>query len=187
LARLRAAAPLTRLAILEAAPRHVAKLAENGEIDIGLQTMDRIAPSMHAHKLFDERYVLTARVGHPKLRRKPSLATFCALEHVLVSPDGGGFSGATDTALAALGRRRRVVLSLAHFIGAMSAVAASDLVAMLPRRLMAGRADLQAFEPPLDVPGFEMGMFWHERRHRDPSHRWLREQVLAAVAERSRS
>jgi DNA-binding transcriptional LysR family regulator len=181
LARLRGAAPRTRLAILESAPRHVAGLAEAGEIDLGLQTMERIAPAMHAHKLFDERYVLVARKGHPKLRRKPSLATFCALEHVLVSPDGGGFSGVTDTALAAVGRRRRVVLSLPHFIGAMSAIASSDLVAMLPQRLVAGRTDLQAFAPPLDVPGFAMGMFWHERRHRDPGHRWLREQVLAAV------
>ncbi len=182
LARLRAAAPRTRLAIRESVPQLVARLAEDGEIDLGLQTMDRIAPAMHAQKLFDERYVLVARAGHPRLRRKPTLATFCALEHVLVSPDGGGFSGVTDSALAALGRQRRVVLSMPHFIGAVSAVAASDLVAMLPQRLVAGRADLQAFEPPLDLPGFEMGMFWHERRHRDPGHRWLREQVLAAVS-----
>ncbi|MFL6696124.1 MAG: LysR family transcriptional regulator [Vitreoscilla sp.] len=182
LARLRGAAPATRLAILESAPQRVARLAEDGAIDLGLQTMDRVDPAMHARKLFDERYVLVARRGHPKLRRRPSLATFCALEHVLVSPDGGGFSGVTDTALAALGRQRRVVLSLPHFIGAMSAVASSDLVAMLPQRLVAGRPDLQTFEPPLHVPGFEMGMFWHERRHRDPGHRWLREQVLAAVS-----
>jgi len=181
LARLREAAPLSRLAILEAVPQRVARQAEMGEIDLGLQTMDRIAPSLHAHKLFDERYVLAARHGHPKLRRKPTLAAFCALEHVLVSPDGGGFTGATDAALATLGRQRKVVLSLPHFIGALSAVAASDLVAMLPQRLVAGRADLRTFEAPLDVPGFEMGMFWHDRRHRDPAHRWLREQVLAAV------
>ncbi len=182
LVRLRASAPRTRLALREFAPQRLARLAEDGEIDLGLQTMDRIAPAMHAHKLFDERYVLVARAGHPRLRRKPSLATFCALEHVLVSPDGGGFSGATDTALAALGRTRRVVLSLPHFIGALSAVASSDLVAMLPQRLVAARTDLQGFEPPLDVPGFAMGMSWHERLHRDPGHRWLREQVLAAVS-----
>jgi DNA-binding transcriptional LysR family regulator len=182
LARLREAAPLSRLAILEAVPQRVSRQAELGEIDLGLQTMDRIAPSLHAHKLFDERYVLAARQGHPKLRRKPTLAAFCALEHVLVSPDGSGFTGATDAALATLGRQRKVVLSLPHFIGALSAVAASDLVAMLPQRLVAGRADLRTFEAPLEVPGFEMGMFWHDRRHRDPAHRWLREQVLAAVA-----
>ena len=40
---------------------------------------------------------------------------------------------------------------------------------------------LRTFEPPLQVPGFEMGMFWHERRHRDPGHRWLREQILDAM------
>jgi len=85
---------------------------------------------------------------------------------------------AANTTLAALGRRRRGVLSLPHFIGAMSAVAASDLVAR--------RAGQQTFEPPLEVPGFEMAMFWHERRHREPAHRWLREQMLAAVADRGR-
>ena len=182
LARLRAAAPRSRLAIVESAPARVTKMAEDGEIDLGLQTMEWMAPSLHAVKLFDERYVLTARVGHPRLRRKPTLAAFCALEHVLVSPDGGGFSGPTDAALAALGRQRRVVLSLPHFIGAMSAVASSDLVAMLPQRLVTGRAGLQTFDAPLDVPGFELGLFWHERRHRDPAHRWLREQVVAAIA-----
>jgi len=38
---------------------------------------------------------------------------------------------------------------------------------------------LKAVEAPIDVPGFEMMLFWHERVHRDPAHRWLRERLAA--------
>jgi DNA-binding transcriptional LysR family regulator len=31
------------------------------------------------------------------------------------------------------------------------------------------------------VPGYEMTMLWHERRHRDPAHQWLRDHIAAAV------
>jgi len=34
---------------------------------------------------------------------------------------------------------------------------------------------------PLAVPGYDMAMFWGERSHRDPAHKWLREHLLASV------
>ena len=50
-------------------------------------------------------------------------------------------------------------------------------VAMLPERLVRGNTALQVTEPPVQVPGYEMVMLWHERSHRDPAHRWLRNCV----------
>jgi DNA-binding transcriptional LysR family regulator len=60
-------------------------------------------------------------------------------------------------------------------------LAGSDLVAMLPSRLVRDTGQLQAYAPPIDVPGYEMTMLWHERSHRDPAHQWLREQIVASV------
>jgi DNA-binding transcriptional LysR family regulator len=57
----------------------------------------------------------------------------------------------------------------------------SDLVAMLPSRLVRDGSSLQVVEPPVDVPGFEMLMLWHERSHRDPAHQWLREYLVDSV------
>jgi DNA-binding transcriptional LysR family regulator len=57
----------------------------------------------------------------------------------------------------------------------------TDLVAMLPERLVRANTALQVNEPPVRVPGYEMVMLWHERSHRDPAHRWLREHVAGAV------
>jgi hypothetical protein len=44
-----------------------------------------------------------------------------------------------------------------------------------------GDPALRVVAPPIEVPGFEMLMLWHERSHRDPGHAWLREQVAGAV------
>ena len=178
---LRATAPGTRLAVLELVPPRIEKQAEQSEIDLAFHTTDGAPLGLRRRTLFTERYVLVGRAGHPRLKRKPTLAQFCALDHVIVSPDGGGFVGVTDDALKAAGASRRVALSVPHFLFVMTAVASTDLVAMLPERLMRGASALQAVEPPVEVPGYEMSMLWHERVHRDPAHQWLRDRIAAAV------
>lgn len=177
LAGLRALAPGTRLAVLEMNPARIARQAEQGEIDLAFHTVEGSPPGMRRRTLFAERYVLAGRADHPRLKRKPGLKQFCALEHVLVSSDGGGFHGVTDAALARVGLSRRVALSVPHFLFMVSVLQSTDLVAMLPERLVRGNPALKAVEPPVDVPGYEMAMLWHERSHRDPAHQWLREHI----------
>ncbi|AZE30330.1 Transcriptional regulator, LysR family [Pseudomonas chlororaphis subsp. aureofaciens] len=181
LAGLRAAAPGTRLAVLELEPGRLVRQAEQGRIDLALHTSEDSPPGLRRRVLFSERYVLVGRAGHPRLQRRPSLAQFGKLEHVVVSPDGGGFHGVTDSALGEVGLTRRVVLSVPHFLFVLSALASTDLVAMLPARLVRDNPALKVVEPPLEVPGYEMAMLWHERCHRDPAHQWLREFIVASL------
>lgn len=181
LAGLRTAAPGTRLAVLELEPGRLVRQAEQGRIDLALHTSEDSPPGLRRRVLFSERYVLVGRAGHPRLQRRPSLAQFGKLEHVVVSPDGGGFHGVTDSALGEVGLTRRVVLSVPHFLFVLSALASTDLVAMLPARLVRDNPALKVVEPPLEVPGYEMAMLWHERCHRDPAHQWLREFIVASL------
>jgi DNA-binding transcriptional LysR family regulator len=178
---LRSAAPGTRLAIVEAVPPRLARQSENGEIDLAFHTSGDAPAGMRHRVLFKERYVLAGRADHPRLKRKPTLAQFCKLEHVIVSPDGGGFVGVTDQTLAKAGVTRKVVLSVPHFLFMMSVLESTDLVAMVPARLIRENGALRRVEPPVDVPGYEMAMLWHERLHRDPAHQWLRETIAASI------
>ena len=181
LAGLRSAAPGTRLAILELSPSTLARQAEQGDIDLAFHIRDEAPPNLRRRSMFIERYVLAGRTGHPRLKRRPTLAQFCKLDHVIVSPIGGGFHGVTDRSLAELGMTRNVALSVPHFLFLESVLTSTDLVAMVPYRLVHGNRALQIVQPPLDVPGFEMLMLWHERVHRDPAHQWLREHIARSV------
>lgn len=181
LSRLRTAAPQTQLAVLDMVPARIARQAEQGDIDLAFHTSDGAPPGMRRRALFSERYVLVGRAGHPALRRVPTLAGFCALDHVMVSPDGGGFRGVTDAALAEAGATRRVVLSVPHFLFVRAVLERTDLVAMLPERLVRDVESLQVVPAPVEVPGYEMSMLWHERAHRDPAHQWLRECIAQAM------
>ena len=149
-------------------------------MDLFFHTRDGAPPGLHQRLLFRERYVLAGRAGHPALRSPLSLAQFCELEQVIVSPDGA----ATDSTLANLGLTRRVVLSVPHFLFMLETLRNSELVAVLPERLVRGAGGLMVVEPPLAVAGFEMLMLWHERWHRDPAHRWLRQQIVTSLEEK---
>ncbi|MEJ2795116.1 LysR family transcriptional regulator [Iodobacter sp. LRB] len=176
---LRSAAPNTRLAVLNLAPARIARQAEQGEIDLAFHTSAGSPQGLRRRVLFSERYVLVSRADHPSLKQNPTLAQFCELDHAIVSADGGGFYGATDEALQGL--QRKVVLSVPHFLFLKSVLENTNLVAMLPARLVKGSKTLQVLEPPLDLPNFEMAMLWHERTHRDPAHQWLREYIANSI------
>ncbi|AKC68277.2 LysR family transcriptional regulator [Pandoraea oxalativorans] len=179
--RLRTQAPKTRLAVYDLVPSRLSRQAEQGNIDVAFHTTENAPDGLHRKALFTERYVLAGRRGHPKLKRRPTLKQFCALDHSIVSQDGGGFHAATDDALAAMGLSRRVVFSVPHFLFLRAALASTDLVAMAPERLVRDDPALQIMVPPLGLPGFEISMYWHERVHRDPAHRWLRETLASVV------
>lgn len=183
IAGLRSAAPATRLAVLEVPLSQLAKRHERGEVDLGFRTSDDSPAGLRRRTLFKERYVLAGRLGHPRLKRRPTLSQFCKLDQVIVSPDGGGFHGVTDDALSKVGLSRRVVLSAPHFLFMRAVLQSTDLVAMLPSRLVRDAPGLQVVEPPVEVPGFEMAMLWHERSHRDPAHAWLRRHIMEAVSD----
>ena len=182
LAGIRACAPGTRLAILGLTPPALAQQMEQGLIDLALHTRDDAPAGLRRKSLFTEHYVLVGRAGHPRLQRRLTLAQFCKLDHAVVSPDGGGFHAGTDMALEKHGLQRNVALSVPHFLFLETALQHTELVAMMPSRIVRNNPALQIVEPPIEVQGFEMWMLWPERLHRDAAHQWLREHIVQSIA-----
>lgn len=175
LTALRQRAPGIRVAMLPIEDDRVLSQLERGELDLALMTPASTPPELHARRLFDEEYVCVLRADHPAIENETlTLERFCELDHAIVSYAGGGFRGATDAALEALGRTRRVVLSLPSFLVLPEVLRASDLVAMVPRRLIGDLAGLALVEVPLVVPGFTKIVAWHERTHANAAQAWLR-------------
>jgi DNA-binding transcriptional LysR family regulator len=117
-------------------------------------------------------------------RRKLALDTFLAAEHLLVSPTGAE-GGYVDDALRALGKRRRVAVTVPTFQAALAIVAETDLVATLPEDVTRALAPRLHRQPcPVATPELPMCVAWAARFTRDPRHRWLRGHVAAALRER---
>jgi DNA-binding transcriptional LysR family regulator len=173
--RLRSKAPGIRIAVMPAYLSDLAERLARGRIDLAV-TIPEFAPAgLPCSLLYTERYVCVARRDHPLKTRKISLAQFCKYDHVLVSPTGGSFTGPTDEALAALGRSRRVAVSLPSFHVMLETVRTADFLAFVPKRLLVGRmTGLKRFEPPVSLPGFDVVAYWHTRLDGDSAHRWLR-------------
>nr|WP_229416022.1 LysR family transcriptional regulator [Massilia sp. PDC64] len=177
---LRREAPGLRIALRPGDPVRLEAQMEKGEVDLAVLTPEGIAESLRSRPLFEERYVFIARRGHPVLRRPLDTQRFCELEHVMVSPRGGGFTSPVDEVLDAQGLRRRVVVSASTFHSVLDLVERSDLVALVPARMVEGRnVRVRVLAPPLSVPGFAIHMAWHNRNHGDAAQRWVRERLVA--------
>ena len=176
---LRERAPEVRIALRHLDPSQLESQMANGEVDLALMTPGHGPVNLRSRHLFDERYVLIGRRGHPGLHQGLSVAQFVQLDHVIVSLRGGDFSTPADDGLAALGYRRHVVMSAASFLVVPEIVSLSDFVALVPERLMRDRhEDFKIVECPFPLPGFEVSMLWHERNHGHSGQRWVRECVM---------
>jgi len=175
--------PAVRVALRHLDPNGLEAQLAKGEIDLALMTPGEEHGRLRSRHLFDERYVLIGRRGHPELHPGISVAQFCTLEHVIVSLDGGAFSTPLDIGLAAFGHHRKVVLSASSFLFVPGIVAQSDLVALVPERLVRHSAVmLDLVDCAFPVPGFSVSMLWHERHHGHHAQRWLR-AMIAEFAE----
>jgi DNA-binding transcriptional LysR family regulator len=165
----------------------VAELAHD-PIDLAISAANRRAhmPSLRYAPLFQDEFVCMVRRGHPLLTGRFTAARFAAARHLFIAP-GGRPGGAVDVALAKLGLSRRIAVAVPHFLVAPYVVAQTDLVLTLGARLateLARTLPLVVLTPPIELPSFEIGMYWQVRWDGDEAHRYLRD-TLKRIAPRA--
>jgi DNA-binding transcriptional LysR family regulator len=178
------------LRVLPLTTRDPRSLLEQGTADLAvghfpdlIATLLMQEDTLRHARLYDTRYVCVMRRDHPLANKKLTLDAFCAAHHLQVSFSGRPLS-LIDRALANMGRRRRIVLTVNQFFTAGRVVTQSDLLTVLPLSFLAatGRpGELATRELPFDPGAVHVEMVWHLRRDDDPAHRWLRAVLHSAV------
>lgn len=156
---------------------------ESGQVELAVGFYPNLERAgFHAQRLFDERFLVLARKGHPAVGHGPlTIEQFVALPHVTIEPLGRSYV-LIDRLFEGAGIKRRIVLSTPHFMSVPQILAATDLVATVPSKMakhFAKLQQLQAFEPPVNTPPYPIKQYWHARFHSDPGHRWLRRSVFS--------
>lgn len=183
LPRLREKAPQLDL-VVESVLAGALRRLEQGEIDFAIGQIQDMPAGTYRRKLYDDRFVCLLRQDHPALSAPWTPEHFAALRHAVIAPGAEEGFGQVYDSLARLPLPDRDPVLVPNAMTAPMLVAETDLVLTLPHRVaqrLAAMLPLRVMEPPLALPPCEVFLIWHERRHRDAAHRWLRSQIAAAT------
>jgi len=162
----------------------IATHMEEAEIDLVIDA-DRVVPQgLSSQPLIEEPFVMAQRKAHPRGTDTLDLNAYCALRHVVVTPERNNLRGYMDAYLQSHGRQRNAVLFVPQVMMVPEILRTSDYVCTLPRMLMLPFASIvDVFELPFQTDNYKLAMGWHPRNHEDPAAKWLRGQVLALFHE----
>jgi DNA-binding transcriptional LysR family regulator len=179
LARLAQRAPQADVRTHAMPPAAIERALESGAADLALGLFpDLTKAGFYQQRLFRNSFICLARPGHPQLREPLALKAFLEASHAVVRPEGRSHDF-FERELQKRGHVRRIRLEIPHFLSLPTIIAASDLVATVPRDIgiaFAKHAKLRLLEPPVNV-SFDVKHYWHGRARNDPSNLWLRRQV----------
>jgi DNA-binding transcriptional LysR family regulator len=178
--RVAAVAPHVRLDVVPWLAPAMVKAETAREVDIVLSCRGDAYPGFHRQKLYTDKDALAVRRGHPIGRRLSQLPVFLEARHVAVISQGQRLDMIDEWLLDA-GVERRIALAVPSYLQAVRLAARTDLVAFVPRRLIASLSaplGLMTVDPPLDPGVDEQFMFHPTRAQHDLGSIWLRGIVL---------
>lgn len=164
---------------------HAVDMLDAGMIDaaVGVPPTHADARILRRTLLTDE-FVSIVANDHPVARRGMTLQAYLALRHVLVSPEGE-LHGVVDHALAQLGERRALALTLPQMFAVPGLIARTRFTATILKRVATGASgsgELHLFPAPVVLPSMQFDLIWHRRSDTHPAQQWFR-NLVACVAD----
>jgi len=157
-----------------------------GEVDLAFAlTTTPLPTGAYSEVVAEDRMAVVTRRGHPTANRPWSMADYGAYPHATVALLGDGQSE-MDAVLAAAGVTRRVALATPHFVAALAAVSATDMVTTMSAALaerLAPALGLRLQPPPFAETRLEMTLASSHIRASDPFLAWFRDVVRQAARE----
>lgn len=188
---LREEAPHIQVSAMQLDAQHLDSWLETGVVDFAMGSFPHLPKSIRRQPLWIERYVSVVRKKHPRLGTSPSLKTFAAEKHVLVSTFGTGHAHQlAERAVEAAIPAENIICRVPIFIAAAVVAKHTDAVATLPLSIatvLADDLDLALIAPPIKLPRIEISQYWHERFHREPGNVWIRKVFAKLFRKRAMS
>lgn len=150
-----------------------------GQIDLALGFLPSLEAGIHKRHLFEQHYVCVIRKGHPLERQRLTAAALRSQKHLLVEYSGSGHA-VLERALTRLSGKESIKMRIPQYLSAPHFIVNSDLLWIAPAILaetLARHYSLIIRPLPIDLPSFEVALYWHERYHGDPGNKWLREYI----------
>jgi DNA-binding transcriptional LysR family regulator len=186
-------APNATFSVRPAYLQRALRAVRRDEADVAIGIFEQIPHCLAAQPLYEDRYCVIARVGHPSVQGAVDWPTYASIGHVFCgNPDGlladeGTYDRKAMSATYGENPGPDTIRTHAYFAqweSVMLLVAETDVLADCPRRLaerFASRLGLQIIDPP--YPPFPMQVQIVRRADApDAGVDWLVEKIEAAFA-----
>ncbi|MCH2040418.1 MAG: LysR substrate-binding domain-containing protein [Saccharospirillaceae bacterium] len=180
---LRQQAPNVRLRF---EPDHLSDIPQrlqDGRVDIAIDFIDYHHRGLISEELQLEDLVVIAAKDHPDFSPELTLEQFERLSHVTVSPRNQQGTP-IEQLMGHQKLQRDVRLHVTSFVSIPQIVAQTDLIAVVPVRLMHEdhiQPLLQSAPLPFEYPQVPLKLIWHQSREQDQAHQWLRATLSKLV------
>ncbi len=183
--RVRQAAPLVDIAASHVERRELESEMAAGTLDGAIDVLLPLSGDIMRTRIYQDSTVVVVRKGHPAIDGKLDLDTYMQQDHILASSRRRG-PGLEDFELSRFGLERQIRLRCQHYFAACRVVSETDMLLTMPgryARIANLQFDNQILPFPLEVPAFDVFLYWHANMDNDPANRWFREQVMESIRE----
>ncbi len=174
-------APGIALSTIRTTGANLSEDMEAGRIDLAIGWLPHLKSGFFQRRLFVQDHVCMFRHGHRLDKAAPlTQSEFEAEDHVVVSALGTGHA-TVDSAIEKLGVKRKLALTVPHFVAIGHILASTDMIATVPERFARHCVtpfQLKYVDLPMKLPEIGINLFWHSRFHKEAGNQWLRSLVF---------
>ena len=181
--RVRRRAPLVDIAASQVERRELEGELAAGTLDGAIDVLLPLSNEIMHTRIYQDSTVVVVRKGHPAIDGGLDLDTYLKQDHILASSRRRG-PGLEDFELSRFGLERHIRLRCQHYFAACRVVSQTDMILTMPGRYASianKQFGNQILPFPLDVPAFDVYLYWHANVDNDPANRWFREQVSESI------
>lgn len=181
--RVRQNAPQVDIAAIHVDRRELESELAAGTLDGAIDVLLPLASEIMRTRIYQDETVVVVRQGHPDIDGELNIDTYLKQDHILASSRRRG-PGLEDFELSRFGLERHIRLRCQHYFAACRVVSQTDMVLTMPGRyahIANEQFGNQILPFPLEVPAFDVFLYWHANVDNDPANRWFREQVMQSV------
>lgn len=154
-----------------------------GILDIAIGLPEPTAPNIYSSKLAALPPVGLVRKNHPLAQGNASAREFNQTAHLTTDLRTGHPGKSSAAAQKNNGPASEAIYTTAHFFAVPLLLANSDLLLITSHvvaDLLCAQYPLVTIPLPARYPPLEPHIFWHQRTHSDPAHKWMRDKIVAS-------
>jgi DNA-binding transcriptional LysR family regulator len=153
---------------------------QRSRCDLIIGSFNKLQTGLHRSKLLSDDEVIAVRKAHPLTLGAVTKERLLEFPHLLGKPASREFPDET------INLAGRPAVRVPHFAAVVPLLQATDMVAVLPRRLArlaAANASIALLDLPYPSTKLKIEVVWHHRADQDQGLQWLLNEVVESIGD----